>query len=191
MKIFFIFLFLIFSFQLPTKADDIRDFKIGDMSIGDSLLSYFSESFISNKKKLYYSGSKEFFIISFKSKDESYDVIQTSVTNDDKYIINSIAGKILYKNEFKKCLKKVDSIVDDLKKTLPEDVERQNSELYKMPSDPTGKSVNDGVTFWFPNEDYIAVECTDWSDEMDYQDNLKIRFTTKFYNDWLLNEAHK
>ncbi len=46
------YLFLIlFSLSAPSFADDIRDFEIEGMSIGDSLLDYFSEEEITNKKK--------------------------------------------------------------------------------------------------------------------------------------------
>ena len=40
MRVFIAVLVLIFSLQSWTKADDIRDFEIEDMSIGDSLLDY-------------------------------------------------------------------------------------------------------------------------------------------------------
>ena len=44
------YLFLIlFSFQTPSQADDIRDFQIEGMSIGDSLLDYTSEKEIKEK----------------------------------------------------------------------------------------------------------------------------------------------
>ena len=43
MRIFFITFIFIFSFQYLTKADDIRDFEIEGISIGDSLLNFFSE----------------------------------------------------------------------------------------------------------------------------------------------------
>ena len=50
------YLFLIlFSFQAPSWADDIRDFQIEGISIGDSLLDYFSEHEIkenTNNKKI-------------------------------------------------------------------------------------------------------------------------------------------
>ena len=49
MRIFFILLIFIFSFQSWAKSDDIRDFEIEGMSIGDSLLNYLL------KKKLNYS----------------------------------------------------------------------------------------------------------------------------------------
>ena len=43
MRIFIAALVLIFSLQSWTKADDIRDFEIEGISIGDSLLDYFDE----------------------------------------------------------------------------------------------------------------------------------------------------
>ena len=43
MKFLFLILFLILNFQSWTKANDIRDFQIEGMSIGDSALKYFSK----------------------------------------------------------------------------------------------------------------------------------------------------
>ena len=43
MRVFIAVIILIFSLQSWTKADDISDFEIEGMSIGDSLLDYFSE----------------------------------------------------------------------------------------------------------------------------------------------------
>ena len=50
MRFFLISLILIFSFQSWTKADDIRDFEIEGMSIGDSLLDYFSKKKIDQEQ---------------------------------------------------------------------------------------------------------------------------------------------
>ena len=48
MRIILSLLIIIFSLQSLTKADDIRDFEIEGMSIGDSLLDYYSEDVILN-----------------------------------------------------------------------------------------------------------------------------------------------
>ena len=61
MRVFIAVLVLIFSFQSLTKADDISDFEIEGMTIGDSLLDYFSEKEIT-KKKYYYPKSKKFVL---------------------------------------------------------------------------------------------------------------------------------
>ena len=49
MRVFIAVLVLIFSLQSWTKADDIRDFEIEGMSIGDSLLEFASEKEIKKK----------------------------------------------------------------------------------------------------------------------------------------------
>ena len=50
MKIILAILVLIFSLQSLTKADDITDFEIEGMSIGDSLLNYISDNQIKKNK---------------------------------------------------------------------------------------------------------------------------------------------
>ena len=54
MKKFLAILILIFTLQNPSWADDIRDFQIEGMSIGDSALDYFSEKDIKKNSKNQY-----------------------------------------------------------------------------------------------------------------------------------------
>ena len=49
MRVFIAVLVLIFSLQSWTKADDIRDFQIEGISVGDSLLDFMSENEIKQK----------------------------------------------------------------------------------------------------------------------------------------------
>ena len=51
MRVFIAVLVLIFSLQSWTKADDISDFEIEGMSIGDSLLDHFDENKIKIRHK--------------------------------------------------------------------------------------------------------------------------------------------
>jgi hypothetical protein len=46
MRVFLAILFFIFSFQSLTKADDINEFEIEGISIGDSLLQHFAFNFL-------------------------------------------------------------------------------------------------------------------------------------------------
>ena len=48
MKVFLSVIILIFGFQSWTKADDVKDFEIEGISIGDSLLDFFSKNQIDN-----------------------------------------------------------------------------------------------------------------------------------------------
>ena len=58
MRIFLSVLILIFSLQSFVKADDIREFEIEGMSIGDSALDFTSESkLLNNIRKDQYQGS--------------------------------------------------------------------------------------------------------------------------------------
>ena len=58
MRVFIAVLVLIFSLQSFSKADDISDFEIEGMSIGDSALDFFSEEEINNNKMNYFKNKK-------------------------------------------------------------------------------------------------------------------------------------
>ena len=83
------YLFLILlSFQVPSWADDISDFEIEGMSIGDSLLDYFSEEEIKAKGNFVYK-SKKFITFSTKSKSNVYERLQVNYkSKDKKYLIH-------------------------------------------------------------------------------------------------------
>ena len=59
-KILFI-IFFIFIFQSWTKADDISEFEVEGISIGDSLLDYYSEDEIKSNAKPVRFGGKDYF----------------------------------------------------------------------------------------------------------------------------------
>ena len=50
MKLFFSVLVLIFSLQSWTKADNISEFELEGISVGDSLLNYITEKDLKNVK---------------------------------------------------------------------------------------------------------------------------------------------
>ena len=54
MKSFFLVVILIFSIQSWIKADDIRDFEIEGLIIGNSLLNFFTEEEIKKNNMNYY-----------------------------------------------------------------------------------------------------------------------------------------
>ena len=60
MRVFIVVLVLIFSLQSGTKAEDISDFQIEGMSIGDSLLDFYSEEEVEkNIRKGYYKNKSD------------------------------------------------------------------------------------------------------------------------------------
>ena len=62
MRIFLSIIILIFGLQSWTKADDIRDFQIEGMSIGDSLIDYYNKDEIRNSELPYFSKKRKYYI---------------------------------------------------------------------------------------------------------------------------------
>ena len=60
MRMLITLLILILSFQSWAKADEISEFEIEGMSVGDSLLNFFDKSKIDNEKELPIWKSKNF-----------------------------------------------------------------------------------------------------------------------------------
>ena len=102
MKRLLLILILTFSFQILAKADDIRDFEIEGMSIGDSLLDFVSENKIKNLMKTDYPNSKKFSRVTIICPNMAVyeDTMIHFKTEDKKYVIYSVDGGIFYKNDF-------------------------------------------------------------------------------------------
>ena len=91
---------LIFTLHTPSQADDIRDFQIEGMSIGDSLLDYFSKQEIINEKKNWFNDNEYSLAADLKSSSfETYKSVQASYkTEDKKFIITGLEGYIYFEN---------------------------------------------------------------------------------------------
>ena len=87
MKKFLAILILIFTLPTPSQADDIRDFQIEGMSIGDSLLDYFSEEEIkTNIKKTKFKKKNYIKIVLYKEKNKNvklYDYLQIYIKKNE------------------------------------------------------------------------------------------------------------
>ena len=191
MKVFIAVLILIFSFQTWTKADDIRDFQIEGISIGDSLLDHFDKNKVKKIKKFYYPNSKKFVGLVSSIFDENlntYESIQFGI-NPKTYKVVSLAGKIYkFKNNKIKCYNEMEKIFDEIKMIFP------NSRIDKEKESPhwadkSGKSLAKVYKIFLKNG-RIAVTCTDWAKSIDRPDSLKIAIHTNDYMDWINNEAY-
>ena len=112
MRIYLSVLVLIFSLQSFTKADDIRDFEIEGISIGDSALDYFTKNELNNALDIndYKDSKYRYYFLSY-DKSQTYEYIQITVKpSDKKFIIHAIDGHIFYENNIKDCLKKMNDI---------------------------------------------------------------------------------
>ena len=121
MRVFITILILIFSLQSWTKADDIRDYQLYNMSIGDSALEYYSESKIKANKENWYK-NKKVTPVSIEINGKDYDTVSFSYwTNDENYTIIDVTGMKMYPNNINQCYKeKKDQvkIIKTIKKAL-------------------------------------------------------------------------
>ena len=84
MRVFIAVLVLIFSLQSWTKADDISDFEIEGISIGDSALDYFSKKDIETNSRNYFK-DKTYTPVQMDGYSffENYDGVDFSFKTDD------------------------------------------------------------------------------------------------------------
>jgi len=189
MKIVIIVITFILSFQLFSKADDVKDFEIEGFSIGDSLLKYYSIDEIKENidPNIYKEKDGKFKLVGFYGKFGEYDGMQFAFKSNDKnFLIYGINAGIFYTN-INDCLDKKDSISKEISKLFT-DADTYLNEKDIHPADKTKKSyvVTDA---FFLKEGSFSVKCFDWSDEITknygWSDNLRVGIKLKEYNDWL------
>ena len=148
MKRLLLILILIFGFQSWTKASDIRDITIEGMSIGESLLNYYSEEKIkSNISDVYnYIKDNTFVVTGFGAKDgrsfKKYNRVQIEFKkNDNDYIIHGLSGVVFsnYDKDIDACFKYQDKVNYEHTE-LFSDQEELILYIGKHPADKSGQS---------------------------------------------------
>lgn len=190
MKKFLLTLILIFSVQSLTNADDIRDFEIEKLSIGESALKFFSESELKkNVRQNQYQGSDgKFYDVQVRKYDfDIYDEITLVFKKGDKnYEIYSIGGIIYYGNQTKKCLSDYKKILNEIENIFPNHT-KDSWKNQKHHQDPSGKSLVNGTLMILETEATAEVACYSWSDEMKLEDYVLVAINSKEFENWLIN----
>ena len=169
MKKLLTILIFILTFQISSLADDMRDFQIEGMSIGDSALDYFSEAQLEDNEQNWWNYSYKEYSTSLLPGKGIYHWFQISYkSDDDNFIIEALTGgleKINYDN--KECNKKLDATALDISE-LFENIKQGRKQLYKIVYDPReiyhaadelGKSIVTSISFNFLNEGEIILAC--------------------------------
>ena len=188
MKIFFTLFVLLFSSSV--FAEDISDFEIEGISIGDSLLDYFSEKEIKKAKKDYGYNNDDFTTVEFYQHPSLNMYKNLSVSfksNDAKYQIYELSGFDFIDNDNNECFDKVDIVSNEISKIINQ-IEKIST-TKNHAGDPTGKSKVKKSNWWFESNDLIKVECWDWSKEItennSWFDNFAVTFVTDEYLTWI------
>ena len=196
MRVLIIFFVLIFNLQSLTKADDISDFEIEGMSIGDSLLDYFSKNEINQAKQdTQYPGSDRYIIITLNNLDrfEIYDSVQIDYKkNDSKYVIASLMGMLSFHDNIEDCYKKQKTIVSEIEMLFSKAKKKEGKQTKTF--DKTGESTSYLYEFHLSGGDVIQISCDDWSDKMskkhNLNDHLGVSVMSKDLVNFLYNEAY-
>ena len=172
LRIFFIFL-SIFIFGCEQK-EYVKDFKVEGISVGDSLLTYFSEEHILKfQRKVDIKGNRiniEDSIYIDSSFDnfqfETYQSLQAYYkVNDKDYTILTIGGAIFYGSDKQKCMNKLFEVRDILKEQYktPKITENLNQVPYE---NDMGDTFYNDIRFIFENNEMIMISCNDFDNEL-------------------------
>ena len=164
MRVFITVLVLIFSFQSWTKADDISDFQIEGISIGDSLLDYYTIKQIKeDDENIMNDGT--YLTSSFQKNLKNYDKFQVVYKeNDNRYIVVALIGNIRFNNDIESCYRKQNLIIDEVS-SLFKNLKKQEWGILdlKMPASTNATGTYNPVTYDFKNGDRIQISCFDFS----------------------------
>ena len=190
MRVFITVLVFIFSFQSLTKADDIKDIEIEGMSIGDSLLDFFSEEEIKKNTVNWYKSDRYITIEIVKNLD-IYDSLQISfLKKDSKKKISAIDGLVDYINKIDKCYKKIDKIYKEIKSIVP-NLNDEGKLTYKHGGDETDKSTITDYVLENNNHDEIQIACYDYSKFFGNNlDHLRVGIRLVDFRKWVRDEAY-
>ena len=188
MKKLSIYLFLIFfGFQTSSLGDDIRDFEIEGISIGDSLLEHFSKNEINEalENPSYYK-DKKFLEIFLNYNESKFDFLQVAFqTKDKSYKIEKIMMVKEFSDQIENCKKYKKNFINESSEFL-NDAKRSDVESVSS-TDPTGNSFSYISVFYYPSGGFFNFNCTDYGQEMldqkGWQDVFKVSIgSEKFLN---------
>ena len=193
MKRLSLYLFLIlFTPQTLSQADDIRDFQIEGMSIGDSALDFFTKSEIKKNTQAPWPNKTYVQFCTEKGNYNNYEnVCFVYLKKDKKYIIEQLSGEIYL--AFNDCIKKQKEIVLEIE-GLFESAEK-NVRKTKHRADKKGKSIVRSVDFYLKDGSALAVGCTDWSDRLTkkegWTDYVGVFLASQKFIEWNKTKAFK
>ena len=190
MKTFLILFVLLFSSSVV--ADDISDFEIEGISIGDSLLDYLPREEIvkqvAESKDLYYYLTYDFAEVIIRSNLKIYkDVTVFVKPNDKDYLIHSIRGTIEI-NNLSECLEKQKIASREIFSLFPNSIKTEDAFPHII--DKSGKSMVYEIGFR-TNEFFVTAVCTDIIKEIlkenNTYNNFAVAIDEKEVEDWLRN----
>ena len=185
---FLLIVIITFSFNSLSEADDIKDFEIDGMSIGDSLLKYYDKKKIINAlNDAYYYPDKKFLDIFIKpSNISSYEWLQITLKKSEKkFLAHAIAGQVDFTNNINECYKKKSDIAKEVQQFFDNRIKPKTVKIIH-PIDKSGKSKIETTEFQL-NGGRIEIQCFDWSSNVSYSDKLIVNVKSTEAIDYFSN----
>ena len=191
-KYIYIF-FLKLIFISSANADNINDFQIEGMSVGESALLYVDKKKLDSNNSYMWADKKYGSYAAESDGNDIYDYWQIFyLDNDPNYIIQYISGFNYIKN-LEECNKTKKNIVIEIKNLVPNS---KFTDFGKVPhpGDRTGKSLAYKVQFKLNDNSEIMVTCTVFSkkykETWNLGNTLSVSAHSKKFSNYLLNEAY-
>ena len=164
------------------------------MSVGDSLLDYFSKKEIQDNININYYANNKYTSVEFFELPsfEIYDSVELNYKTDDKkYIIVSVAGVLFCEKNIEKCNKKQKEIGLELSNMFEN--AKKDLQKSKHNADKSGKSTTSQINFWLKSGEIVSIELLDWSEkitnEKGWTDNVAVVLYTPDFAQWLINDS--
>ena len=201
-KIFFLIILLTI-FQNLSLADDINDFQIEGMSIGDSALDYFSESQLEDNEQDWHNYSYKEYSTSFIPGKGIYGWFLVSYkSDDDNFKIEALVAGLEKKNyDNKECNNKLNSTALNVSK-LFKNTKQENKKTYELLADAsrtypfTGKSIVTSISFYFSDGGILILSCYNMDKEankntnfiastLNQNDSFRINIRSRLFKNYL------
>ena len=171
-------------------ADNLKDFEIEGVSIGESLLDYATVEEINSINAGFDYKTNEFITYRFEKihKLKQYDKLNVSVKRGDKnFTIVGVTGIYYYKN-----LDECNALKNEIQSYVKKEFKIDSSDINKFPSsmDETGKSMIYGIQNYlkpYPNLESININCYDFTKESLMNPNLKVSVNTHDFMEFIIN----
>ena len=186
-KLLIIFILNLF-FNISSNANDIADFQIETISVGDNALDYFTQEEIElRKSKGFIYEKKDFYSVTFYNKPifNQYDAVQIHLkANDKKYKIYSVAGRKNFNNNYVGCIRQLEEMLPKIEKIF------RGSKAINGGTETWKNNLGYDVTaqsYWIklPSKAEIALECYDQHKETNIVDGLVVALDSKEFAAWL------
>jgi len=162
---------VVLGLSLSTSAytDDIKDFQIENISIGDSALDYFNEAQLEDSELDWYNYSYKEYSTTLLPGKGIYDWLQISYkSDDDNFTIEGLVGIVVKKKyDDNKCNRELDTAALNISE-LFKNTKQVKKQLYKVvynlreifqKPNPSGKSIVTSISFNFKDEGKIILSC--------------------------------